>query len=327
MTRFRPFRNTDPPAVVDLWNRGLPGDNVVRPLSAHDWDAMVAGKPHFDADGLILAERDGRVVAFAHAGFGPLEPDGPSHRLDTALGTIALMAVEPGVDDPDLEHGLLLEAERYLRRRGAAVVYAGGRHPLDPFYWALYGGSEFSGILGVHTTFHQAVRRAGYQPVSTAVLLEFNLGQPEPRDPKLSLLRRLTRLEVIEDTPPLGWWEAVAIGPFRPILFQLITRNNNKAVATALTFEIASELGGAGPIRTGLIQMEVLPEQRRRGFGRLLLTEILRHSRNMLAEVLCVQTLETNAPALALYEGSGCQRTETATLYRLPADRMERGHP
>lgn len=321
MTRFRPFRNTDPPALVDIWNRALPERNVVRPLVVHDWDAMVAGKPHFDADGLIVAERDGRVVGFAHAGFGPLEPDGPSHRLDLALGTIAMFAVEPNIDDEEIDHGLLRESERHLRGRGASVIYAGGRHPLDPFYWGLYGGSEFSGVLGDHRAFHRALGRAGFEPVSTAILLEFDLSAAEPREPRLAMLRRQTRLEVIEDHPPIGWWAAIAIGPFRPTLFHLVGRKESRLIASALTWEFASELAAGGLNRTALINVEVAPEFRRQGYGRLLVTEVLRHGRSMLAEVVDVQTLETNTAALGFYKSIGFQRVETATLYRLPADR------
>lgn len=324
MIRYRPFRNNDPPALVRLWNQGLPDRHVVRPVVVHDWDAMVAGKPYFDPAGLIVAEREGKILGFAHAGFGPYAPSGPSHRLDTAMGTIAMLVLEPGLDDAELERGLIEAAERYLRGRGAQVLYAGGRHPIDPFYWGFYGGSEFSGVLGAHESFHRALRRSGYEAVSTAVLLQYPLAEGEPREPRLAMLRRQTRLDVIEDSAPLGWWSAIAIGPFRPTLYRLYSRSEDRLIASAMTWEIASELAGGGPNQTGLIHMEVASGQRRKGFGRLLVAEILRHCRNMLADVVCVQTLETNEAALGLYEGTGFLRDETSTLYRLPTEFMGR---
>ena len=62
VTRFRPFLNTDPPALADLWNRGLPEHCVVRPLSVHEFDALVIGTLPFEREGLIAAERDGARV-------------------------------------------------------------------------------------------------------------------------------------------------------------------------------------------------------------------------------------------------------------------------
>jgi ribosomal protein S18 acetylase RimI-like enzyme len=323
--RYRPYRNGDSPALADLWNRGLPDRGVVCPLNVHEFDALVMGKLGFEARGLIVAEREGRVVGFAHAGFGPRESLGPSHRFDPQLGTVAMLVTEPGTDDPELDRGLFLEAERYLRRRGATVFYAGAQYPLNPFYWGLYGGSEFSGILGRHTGFLRAADRAGYQPVATTILMEAELSRPEPRDPRTPLLRRQVRLEIEEDAMPAGWWESLAIGLFRPTAFRLLEKADDRPVARATTWDIAAGSGVCdGRSRLGLVDMEVEPARRRQGFGRLLVAEILRHARGQMADVVAVQTASTNAAALGLYHGLGFAQVETATLYRLPAELSSR---
>lgn len=320
LTRFRAFRNGDPPALADLWNRGLPDRGAVRPLDPHEFDALVTGRLTFDRAGLIVAERAGRIVAFAHAGFGPEEPEGPSHRFDTALGTVAMVVVEPGLDDPELDVHLMAEAIAYLRSRGASVFYAGGRHPLDPFYWGLYGGSEFSGVLSAHVAFHRAAMRAGFEPVAETALLEVDLTDTEPRDPRAALVRRQVRLEIVEDAVPSGWWESQAIGLFRPCRYLLIDRQDEAPVARASTWDIA---GGIpledGRNRVGLIGLEVDPAHRRKGFGRHLVAEVLRHARSQSFDLVAAQTDTTNAPALELYLSLGFEQVESATLYRLPA--------
>ena len=186
MTRFRPFRNSDPPALVRLWNQGVPEQGAVRPLRVHELDDHAFGRSYFDRAGLIVAERDGRVVGYVHAGFGPDQPvavDPP---------------VRPGSEPRHHRHargrarprrprgrpGLILQAERYLRQAGANVVYAGGQFPLNPFYWGLYAGSEGSGVLPWHPVFPQVLISMGYEPVSTTVFLEYDLAQAEPRDPR-----------------------------------------------------------------------------------------------------------------------------------------------
>ena len=324
MTRFRPFRNDDPPALVALWNRGRPDAGVALPLSAHEFDALVMGKLHFEAAGLVVAERAGQVVGFAHAGFGPAEPTGPSHRLDPALGTIAMLVLEPGQDDQELEYGLIVAAESYLRLRGAAVFYAGGQAPLNPFYWGLYGGSELSGVLATDQVFLRAAERAGYEPVATTVLLEADLCRSEVRDPKAALLRRQTRLEITEDALLERWWDALAIGLFRPTTFQLLDRASGSVLACATTWDMVGFERGDGRVRSGLVRLDVEPGSRRKGLARFLVGEILRHAREQMTEAVSVQTAETNAAALALYDALGFTPVETATLFRLPAELSSR---
>jgi ribosomal protein S18 acetylase RimI-like enzyme len=318
VTQFRPFRNGDPPALADLWNRGVPGYGTARPLTAHEFDARVTNQPYFDAKGLIVAERGGRAVGFAHAGFGPEMPPGRPLHTTTELGTIAMLIVEPAAEDRELETGLLHAAEQYLRERGASVLYAGGQWPLNPFYWGLYGGSEFAGILSNHEAFQRAVARAGYEPVSTSVVLEADLSAPEGREPRAPLIRRVARVEIMEDILPTDWWEALAIGESRPTRFQLLARADDTLLAQATTWDMPWFGRGDRVARLAMVNLDVPPDQRRKGHGRHLVGEILRQARAAMLDSVVIQTASTNLPALGLYESLGFKRVETATLFRRP---------
>jgi ribosomal protein S18 acetylase RimI-like enzyme len=318
VTNFRTYRNTDSPALAALWNRGLPDSSATCPLSVHEFDAHVVGGPHFDPAGLILAERAGKLVGYVHAGFGP---DGAHTRplhLSRALGTVAMLLVDPSATDPALESDLLTAAEQYLRGRGAQVLYAGGQYPLNPYYWGVYGGSEFAGILSAHQTFHRAVAAAGFAPVSTTVLLEADLTGPEHPDPRGVLMRRQTRLDVVEEPMPRTWWDALAIGEFRPTDYTLVSKSDQTELARATTWDMAWFCRRDGLARIGLIDMEVGSGLRRKGFGRHLVKEIFRIARAEGATAVALQTSSTNTAALALYKSVGFRPVETATLYRKP---------
>ena len=151
-----PVPQLRPPGPGAALEPGGSQDGDGTSLRVHELDAHAWGTAIFEAAGLIVAEREGRIVGFVHAGFGPDVPVVRRRPLQLSheVGTVAMLIVEPGPDDHDIALGLLAAAEDYLRARGAKVLYAGGLFPLNPFYWGIYGGSEGTGILSGHQAFH-----------------------------------------------------------------------------------------------------------------------------------------------------------------------------
>jgi ribosomal protein S18 acetylase RimI-like enzyme len=326
--RYRSYRNADPPALVQLWNKAVPAGAGVRPLRVHELDDHAFGSAYFDRRGLIVAESDGRIVGFVHAGFGPdlpVESTSP-FVLDRSLGTIAMLAVEPGAD-PDVPRGLILEAERYLRACGASVLYAGGQFPLNPFYWGLYSGSEGAGIPPVHLGFPETLAGLGYEPLSTTVALQFDLAGPEPSDPRAILMRRQTHVVLEEDALPCHWWENLALSDFHLTRFRLLARADGIELAHAATWDMSWFGRDDGRTRLGLFGVEVSASQRRKGYGRHLVSEVLRWAREHGTSLMLIQTAVTNEPALALYQSIGFEPVDQSTIYRLPAHLLDRSRP
>jgi len=319
--RLRTFRNGDPPALADLWNRGLPGRGVVRPLGPHELNEQVLTRLTFDREGLILAEDEGRLVGFAHAEFGPAAARGPSHRLDREMGTVAMLVLDPDRDDPAVGRALFAEAEGYLLGRGAKVLYAGGQSELSSCYSSLYGGSECSGILTGHPAFRRASEESGYQPVAESIHLDADLAAPDGRDPRTLLLRRRLRVDVVDDALPASWWEANAIGQARITRFRVFSKLEDKELARASTWDMAAFGRLDGKARAGLIDVEVDEDERNQGFGRYLVSEVLRYCRNDWGEFVSVQARSTNLAAIGLYESLGFVTVDSSTLYRKPGSR------
>ncbi len=288
----------------------------------HELDAHALGRVTFEAAGFIVAEQEGRIVGFVHAGFGPDVPIDPARPLDLnhEMGTVAMLVVDPELDDRELVRGLIAEAERYLRKRGAKVVYAGGVFPLNPFYLGVYGGSEGCGVLSGHLPFHDALEERGYQRASTTVLLEADLSVQEPRDPRGVLIRRQAQVEFQDDALPNDWWQCLALGDFQLMTVRLVSRSDGATLAYAQAWDMSWFGRGDSRSRIGLISLDVSAAHRRKGYGRFLVSEIFRRARENHVDAVAVGTAATNAPALALYASLGFQRVEEATCFRLPGE-------
>ena len=115
MLRFRPFRNTDPPQLAEIWRSQPPQRGILQPVSAPLLEHAVFSKMYFDRCGLIVATRDGLPIGFVHAGFGPNES---GEALDTTLGTTHMLMLRAGHENASLADDLLSASEEYLKNQG-----------------------------------------------------------------------------------------------------------------------------------------------------------------------------------------------------------------
>ena len=217
------------------------------------------------------------------------------------LGTIAMLVVEPELDDPDLVSGLIDAAQIYLRSRGAKVIYAGGLFPLNPFYWGLYGGSEGAGVLSGHQRFHERVLERAMNRSARPCFSRPISGVPEPRDPRTAVIRRQTQIEFLDDALPTDWWQNVALGDFQLMSARLLLKADGTQVAQAQAWDMGWFGREDGLSRIGLINVDVPPEHRRKGYGRFLVSEIFRRAReNLVASVAVATSTDERARAGAL---------------------------
>jgi len=205
MICYRPFLNSDPPALVALWNSQPPNRGLVQPITVEQLEDLVLSKPFFERAGLILALEDNVPIGFAHAGFGPT----PDHaRLDCTSGTTAMLIVSPREDRAAIASELLSRSEEYLRECGASKLHGGGTPTLAPFYFGLYGGSSLPGVLATDHATVELFRAAGYVEASYCRCFRCDLTSFRPPvDREMMQARRQYQLEQVPDSPPRDWWE------------------------------------------------------------------------------------------------------------------------
>jgi ribosomal protein S18 acetylase RimI-like enzyme len=322
---FRHFRNSDPPALIEIWQsrRGQPGLNPE--VGLETFDQFVLSKTYFDPEGLILAcdgDRLGdrpydRLLGFAHAAFGANDAE---DGISTELGTTALLMVRPNCDEAQVAAGLLEHSEAYLRRHDAKVIYGGGIRPLNGFYLGLYGGSELPGVLETDMVAQRAFAARGYREIDRTLLFRRDLSRFEAVvDRRQMQVRRQMVVEVVLDPPPRTKWEAWTLGLFDLVRFALVPKTGGAAVATATFRRMELVPTTMQPPSLGLIDVSVDESARRRGLAIFLLSEAFRQFIREGTREVEVQAMQHNLAAHALYRKMGFEQFGQGSVLRKDA--------
>jgi ribosomal protein S18 acetylase RimI-like enzyme len=283
-------------------------------MSASLLEQFVLSKPYFDREGLIVAERDGRPLGFAHAGFGPNDEQ---TALATEMGTTYTLMLHRDARDDALSDELLARAEAYLRDRGAKVIYGGGIRPLNAFYLGLYGGSELPGVLATDTALAEACRRGGYQEIDRVMVLQRDLAQFRPAVTREQRqLRRIVTSGERFSPPAASWWEACTIGAFDRVDFYLEGVDTGQVVASVSFWDVEPLSTGWGVATAGMFDLWVVPEMRRQGLATHLLGEAFNRLRARGIVRVEAQTMQGNTPALAMYGKLGFETVDQGLVFR-----------
>ncbi|RMG05119.1 MAG: hypothetical protein D6741_00010, partial [Planctomycetota bacterium] len=269
---LRTFRNTDPPHLTRIWRESTRDlADVDCGTSPVMLERLVFGHLFFDPAGLIIAERDRTPVGFAHAGF---PPDESGNELAGDVGVVCMIRILP--DEPIGETAIaLLEAcEKYLADRGAKEIKGGTVTPHHPFYAGLYGGCLMPGIAEDDRVAREAFETAGYTVERTVDVYRCELASyTRPVDPRLVGLRATVELKQEIDPAPKTRFEAACEAQFRRVRFRLYDTATKKPVAGLMLHEI--ECDHCRALRTGILDMRVVTAKRNRGYGTLLLADVL----------------------------------------------------
>jgi ribosomal protein S18 acetylase RimI-like enzyme len=312
---YRPFQNSDPPRIVEIWRTQPRERGLMQPLSIDLLESLVLAKPYFDRNGLIIACDDGQPIGFGHAAFGPNDEE---NAISTRWGVVALVMVRANYQRRGIGAELVRQCEAYLTGRGAEVLYAGGIKPLNGFYLGLYGGSELPGVLDSASRAQQLFQRCGYKEIDRTIILHREMaGFRAPMDRQQIQIRRRSTLKVTNDPPPRSWWEACTYGPFDRVQFDLVENIGHIVVASATFWNLQPLAASWGVHASGLIELEVHPDHRRQGFATYILSEAFRHCAAQGVSLIEVQTMQNNTAARQLYEKKlGFTVVDQAAVYR-----------
>ena len=287
---------------------------MVREISPWTLDHLVFNKPYFDRRGFLVAERDGQVIGFAHASFGPNEL---GSAIDFELGVTQMLLVDTTIADRnEVAKQLLAASEEYQRTLGARLMYAGGIKPMNAFYLGLYGGSELPGVLESDPTLPW-FQDQGYTEVDRVQVLQCYIHRFRPPvDRRLLQVRRRYTVEAAGESKPGSWWEACTAPPTDVLRFQVLSRDGGPACGSVGFWHIEPLATDWGTTAVGLIEMEIAPPFQRHGIATFLCCEAIKLIQPFGIQMIEVQTMVSNKAALGLYEKLGFQRIEQGVVLR-----------
>ena len=312
MIEYRCFRNDDPPRIADVWRAADLGPSAMQPMTSALLEACVFSKPYFEREGLIVALDGERMVGFAHAGFGA---NADRSGVDRAIGTTMLVVTVPHADEAATAAGLLARTEDYLRRRGVAAPRGGGSATIGGFYLGLYGGAGLPGILDSSAGMQDVFRRAGYAEAERIAVLRRPLAGFRPPVNRLQMaIRRATTLRVIDEPARRSWWEAATTTGIALRRYEL--RNASEELLGSGTFWDMQPMASAwGVAAAGLLHVDIEGERRRQGLASYLVAEALHDLAQEGVTLVEAQVVETNAPAVKLFEKLGFAVADRGTLF------------
>jgi ribosomal protein S18 acetylase RimI-like enzyme len=310
VVEYRTFRNTDPPRLVAVWNEAFTQRGSPKLANSTLLERYVLAKPIFDPRGLFVAESNGVVVGWAHAGLS-------GNPFSTQrVGVTCLIGVRPAHQRRGIGGELLQRCEQYLRERGADTICAGGHWPNNPFYMGLYGGCDSPGFLVSDAAAEPFFTKHGYRVEQKIHVLQRKLDTPMKMfDPRFVPLRNRYELQFGSPRRLLSSWHELVHGYVDPLQFVLNDRQNGSWVARTLVWEMeAASMYWRRPT-VGIFDFEVNPPYRRGAVGRFFLSLIMKYIQEQFFTLVELQLDESNHIGLQFLRSLDFEQVDTGQIY------------
>lgn len=316
MIIFRRFKNTDPPALADVWNESHTARGAYPLRTPALLERWILSKPYFDHDGLIVAadEESGRVLGYGLAGFAPNEE---LSALDRSEGVICAVAVRPSARRQGIGRGLVERLERYLTERGAKRLRAGPVWPQCPYGFGIYGGTNCPGFLASDAEADPFIRSLGYSSAGSTQVFQKKLDQPLTiADARFGMLRRRYDTQILRAAAVNSWWHDCVWGTLEPVEFRMVDKlANNIPCARAVVWELEGYGWRWGFPSAGILDLQVRSDLRRQGLAKLLIAQILRFLQDQFFGICELQAQTDRPDVVALCKSATMDAVDMGTTY------------
>lgn len=312
---YRRYRNTDPPALVEVWNETLEhrGCYSIRMVSI--FERWLFSKPYFTANDLIVVEDPvlKRIAGFALLGQGPNED---RTALSTDVGVICAVLVRPEFQKRGIGRELVQRAEANLRERGITNIVFGSMTPNNPYLFGLYGGCNSPGILESDVDAEPFLNSLDYERERTRLVFHKMLDAPLTiADSRFNMLRRRYDSQTHRLASISSWWEECIWGTLEPVELRLFDKLTDIPAARCAVWELEGFSWKWNYPTAGILDVQVRPDLRRQGLGKLLTSQVLRFLQDQFFAMCELQIDHKDESALALCQTLGFEQVDVGHTY------------
>ncbi|OWK38488.1 GNAT family N-acetyltransferase [Fimbriiglobus ruber] len=316
MIVYRQYRNTDPPALVEVWNEACTGRGAYPVRTPSLFERWLFSRPFFEHGDLIVAADDetGAVVGFVLVGFGP---DEELAAQSADRGVVCVVGVRQAYRRRGIGRELLRRGEERLRARGAGSVVIGAQWPQNPYLFGLYGGSNSPGILASEPDADPFLQKMGYARAESRLIFHRRLDTPlTVADTRFGLLRRRYECQSLRAAAIGSWWQDCVWGILEPVEMRLTDKLTNLPAARAVVWELEGFSWKWGQPSAGIIDVQVRPDLRRQGLGKLLVSQVLRFLQDQFFAIVELQVPAADPAAIGMCKSLGFEQVDEGFVYR-----------
>jgi ribosomal protein S18 acetylase RimI-like enzyme len=314
--QYRPFRNNDPPALVEVWNEALTGRGAYPLRTPAAFDRWILSKPYFTPDAMTVAvdpEQENKIVGFALNGFGPNDE---LTTQDTG-GVVCGVLVRPSHRRKGIGRELLRRSEEWLRSRGADVVVVGSQRPYNPYLFGLYGGANSPGVLASEPDADAFLTANGYERGESHLVFQRPLDKPiDVADGRFVGLRRRFDIQMIRPTVSQSWWEECVWGVLEPTEFRVVDKMTGAPAGRLVTWELEGYSWKWNKPATGIFDVEIRAHLRRQGLAKFLLASVLKLLQEQFYAVAELQVWSDDPAGIGICQALGFEQVDVGYRYR-----------
>jgi ribosomal protein S18 acetylase RimI-like enzyme len=313
---YRPFRNTDPPPLLDVWNEAATGRGAFPLRTAMLLERWLFCKPYFDPASLIVAENvaSKEPIGFVLCGFPPTED---LATLDKTQGIICCVMVRPSFRKQGIARELMTRAEQYLTTNGATSVRFGSQFPHNPYLFGLYGGGNSPGVLDSDPDAEPFLAKFGFAKTDEVIVYQRRLDKPlDVADGRFNLLRKRYDIQLLKVAGVSSWWQECVWGGLEPAEFRAVDKLTGLPAARATAWELEGFGWKWNAPSAGILDVQVRDDLRRMGLAKYLVTHILRFLQDQYFGIGELQVKASDEAGVGLCKSVGFDEVDRGRVYR-----------